>query len=141
MSVPRSAYSETVSTTFVNVGAGSAAGLLHARTMAATAVAAASTTSEREGGMRCREDTAPRPSGSTHGGCLTSLVSIPSLAAVPTIREVVQALSRRSGVDAVLVVGRDGLPIDSHVANGVDGDSVAALLPSVISGMTQLGQA
>ena len=72
---------------------------------------------------------------------MTSLVSIPSLAAVPTIREVVQALSRRSGVDAVLVVGRDGLPIDSHIANGVDGDSVAALLPSVISGMTQLGQA
>src|SRR5690242_4869882 len=85
----------------------------------------AGTPSEREGGMRCREDTAPRPSGSTHGGCLTSLVPIPSLAAVPTIREVVQALSRRSGVDAVLVVGRDGLPIDSHVANGVDGDSVA----------------
>src|SRR5947199_169266 len=29
-----------------------------------------------------------------------------------TIREVVEALSRRTGVDAVVVVGRDGLPID-----------------------------
>ncbi len=58
-----------------------------------------------------------------------------------TIREVVEALSRRSGVDAVLVVGRDGLPIDSRLADGVDGDGVAALLPSVISGMAQLGQA
>lgn len=58
-----------------------------------------------------------------------------------TIREVVDALSRRSGVDAVLVVGRDGLPIDSRTADGVDGDSVAALLPAVIGGMTQLGQA
>ncbi len=58
-----------------------------------------------------------------------------------TIREVVEALSRRTGVDAVLVVGRDGLPIDSHTANGVDGENVAALLPAVINGMTQLGQA
>src|SRR5256886_6218450 len=58
-----------------------------------------------------------------------------------TIREVVEALSRRSGVDAVVVVGRDGLPIDSRTANGVDAESVAALLPSVINGMAQLGQA
>src|SRR5207237_10834686 len=58
-----------------------------------------------------------------------------------TIREVVEALSRRTGVDAVVVVGRDGLPIDSRTANGVDAASVAALLPSVINGMTQLGQA
>src|SRR5207249_3862231 len=58
-----------------------------------------------------------------------------------TIREVVEALSRRTGVDAVVVVGRDGLPIDSRTANGVDAESVAALLPSVINGMAQLGQA
>src|SRR5256885_3536985 len=58
-----------------------------------------------------------------------------------TIREVVEALSRRTGVDAVVVVGRDGLPIDSHTQNGVDAESVAALLPSVINGMAQLGQA
>ncbi len=58
-----------------------------------------------------------------------------------TIRDVVEALSRRAGVDAVLVVGRDGLPIDSRTANGVDAESVAALLPSVINGMAQLGEA
>src|SRR2546429_225652 len=58
-----------------------------------------------------------------------------------TIREVVEALSRRTGVDAVGVVGRDGLPIDSRTANGVDAESVAALLPSVINGMAQLGHA
>ncbi len=58
-----------------------------------------------------------------------------------TIREVVEALSRRTGVDAVLVVGRDGLPIDSRTANGVDGENVAALLPAVINSMAQLGQA
>lgn len=57
-----------------------------------------------------------------------------------TIREVVLALSRRPGVDAVLVVGRDGLPIDSHVRDGLDPENVAALLPAVINGMAQLGQ-
>jgi predicted regulator of Ras-like GTPase activity (Roadblock/LC7/MglB family) len=58
-----------------------------------------------------------------------------------TIRDVVEALSRRAGVDAVLVVGRDGLPIDSRVGDGVDSESVAALLPSVISTIGQLGAA
>src|SRR2546428_9274307 len=58
-----------------------------------------------------------------------------------TIRDVVEAFGRRSGVDAVVVVGRDGLAIDSRVANGVDADNVAALLPSIINAMAQLGQA
>ena len=58
-----------------------------------------------------------------------------------TIRDVVEALSRSNGVDAVVLVGRDGLPIDSCVANGVDADSVAAVLPSAIKQMAQLGDA
>src|SRR5260370_2073896 len=58
-----------------------------------------------------------------------------------TIRDVVDALSRRSGVDAVVVVGRDGLPIDSRTANGVYAENVAALLPAVINGLAQLGEA
>jgi predicted regulator of Ras-like GTPase activity (Roadblock/LC7/MglB family) len=58
-----------------------------------------------------------------------------------TIRDVVEALSRGPGVDAVVVVGRDGLPIDSRVANGVDAESVAAMLPSAIKQMAQLGDA
>jgi predicted regulator of Ras-like GTPase activity (Roadblock/LC7/MglB family) len=57
-----------------------------------------------------------------------------------TIREVVEALSRRPGVDAVVVVGRDGLPIDSHTRDGLDPENVAALLPAVINAMAQLGQ-
>ena len=51
---------------------------------------------------------------------------------MPGIRDVVQALQRRPGVEAVVVVGRDGLPIDSS-GQGVDADSVAALLPGVSS--------
>jgi predicted regulator of Ras-like GTPase activity (Roadblock/LC7/MglB family) len=60
---------------------------------------------------------------------------------MPTIRELVQAIARRSGVDAVVVVGSDGLPIDSMSGDGVDPDSVAALLPAVIRGMSELGTA
>jgi len=58
-----------------------------------------------------------------------------------SIRDVVDALGRRSGVDAVVIVGRDGLPIAARTTNGVDSESVAALLPSAINAMTQLGEA
>src|SRR5258707_15558040 len=58
-----------------------------------------------------------------------------------TIREVVEALRSRAGVDAAIVVGRDGLPIDSRTANGVDADNVAALLPAVINSLSQIGAA
>jgi len=60
---------------------------------------------------------------------------------MPTIREVIEALNRRAGVDAVVVVGRDGLPIDSRTANGVDADNIAALVPAVFTSMTELGEA
>ena len=36
------------------------------------------------------------------------------------IHDVVVALGRRDGVDAVIILGNDGLPIDSHVADGAD---------------------
>src|SRR5437870_9094874 len=92
--------------------------------------------------MRWGEDTGRRPSGSTRDRCLTSLAPTPMLAVrMAPIREVVEALGRRAGVDAVVLVGRDGLPIDSHAKNGVDPENVAALLPSLINGMTQLGEA
>jgi uncharacterized protein len=60
---------------------------------------------------------------------------------MPTIRDVVQALSKRRGVDSVLVLGRDGLPIDSVCRDGVDADSVAALVPSVVGWCDKLGAA
>lgn len=60
---------------------------------------------------------------------------------MPSIRDVTEALSRRAGVDAVLVVGRDGLAIDTRVSDGVDAESVAALLPGVIGSVTQIGTA
>ncbi len=58
-----------------------------------------------------------------------------------TIREIVQAFGQRDGVDTVLVLGRDGLPIDSASRNGLDIERVAALVPSLVDACTQLGQA
>ena len=60
---------------------------------------------------------------------------------MPTIRDVVQVLGNREGVEAVIVLGRDGLPIDSRTANGVDSESVAALVPSVVESCNRLGDA
>ena len=57
---------------------------------------------------------------------------------MPTIRDVVQLLSGREGVNAVIVLGRDGLTIDAKT-NGLDADGLAALIPSVIASCTRLG--
>src|SRR5256885_17166693 len=56
-----------------------------------------------------------------------------------TIRDVVDALGRREGVEAVIILGNDGLPIASHVANGADAEVLSALVPSVVQATEQLG--
>ncbi len=60
---------------------------------------------------------------------------------MPTIRDVVQALANRPGVDAVVVAGQDGLTIDAHARNGLDVDGLAALVPAVAEACRQLGDA
>lgn len=60
---------------------------------------------------------------------------------MPSIRDVVDALHRREGVDAVLVVASDGLVIDSRARGAVDGEGVAALLPTALRGVADLGAA
>ena len=57
-----------------------------------------------------------------------------------SIGDVVEALGRRDGVEAVIILGNDGLPIASHVANGGDPDVLAALIPNVVTASQQLGQ-
>ena len=59
---------------------------------------------------------------------------------MPTIRDVVAALAGREGVQAVVVLGRDGLPIDAK-SDSLDPDGVAALVPSVVAACTRLGNA
>lgn len=58
-----------------------------------------------------------------------------------TIRDVVQMLGKREGVDAVIVLGRDGLTIDAHAGDGLDPDGLAALVPSVVAACNHLGAA
>lgn len=59
---------------------------------------------------------------------------------MPTIRDLVGVLRQREGVDAAIVLGRDGLLIDSSAEHTVDADSVAALVPSVVAAADELGR-
>lgn len=49
-----------------------------------------------------------------------------------TIREVVQALKEREGVEGVILVGNDGLTIDSIVSAELDPDTISALVPGMV---------
>jgi predicted regulator of Ras-like GTPase activity (Roadblock/LC7/MglB family) len=59
---------------------------------------------------------------------------------MPTIHDVVTALGRRDGVEAVIILGNDGLPIASHVRDGADPEVLSALVPNVVQASEQLGQ-
>lgn len=56
-----------------------------------------------------------------------------------TIRDLVGAIRKRDGVDAVIVLGRDGLVIDSQTGDGYTADDVAAHVPSVLTAADELG--
>jgi predicted regulator of Ras-like GTPase activity (Roadblock/LC7/MglB family) len=58
---------------------------------------------------------------------------------VPSIRDLVRALRQREGVDAVVVLGRDGLVIDAQAAPDVDPEGLAARVPSVVAAGEELG--
>ncbi|WP_396206586.1 roadblock/LC7 domain-containing protein [Gemmatimonas sp.] len=60
---------------------------------------------------------------------------------MPTIRDLVSALRRRDGVDAAVVLGRDGLLIDGSSATPLDPESVAAFVPPMALAAADLGLA
>lgn len=60
---------------------------------------------------------------------------------MPTIRDLVTALRRRDGVDAALVIGRDGLLIDGAADTSLDRDGLAAHVPPLISAAVELSEA
>ena len=57
-----------------------------------------------------------------------------------TIRDLVAAIRQREGVEAAVVLGRDGLLIDSQAISGLDPEHVAAHVPSIISAADEFGQ-
>ena len=52
---------------------------------------------------------------------------------MPTIRDLVATIRQREGVDAAIVLGRDGLVIDGQLAEGLDGEDLAARIPAVLA--------
>ena len=60
---------------------------------------------------------------------------------MPSIRDLVAAIRQRDGVDAAIVLGRDGLLIDSQLAPGLDAEDIAARIPAIIGPADELGAA
>jgi predicted regulator of Ras-like GTPase activity (Roadblock/LC7/MglB family) len=60
---------------------------------------------------------------------------------VATIRDLVATVRQFDGVEAALVLGRDGLVIDSAADAGVDGEGIAARVPSILQFSDELGSA
>ena len=60
---------------------------------------------------------------------------------MPTIHDLVRALAERDGVEAVVVLGRDGLLIDGRTAGDLDGEQLAALTPAAAAAAEAIGEA
>ncbi len=60
---------------------------------------------------------------------------------MPTIRDLVTALRRREGVDAAIVLGRDGLLIDGDTEAAYDAEGLAAHVPPMVSAAMEMGAA
>ena len=60
---------------------------------------------------------------------------------MPTIRDLVAAIRQRDGVDAAVVLGRDGLLIDSQTVANLVPDEVAAHVPAIIGAADEFGAA
>ena len=60
---------------------------------------------------------------------------------MPSIRDLVGAIREREGVEAAVVLGRDGLLIDSQSVPGLDPEDLAARIPAIISPADELGTA
>lgn len=61
--------------------------------------------------------------------------------AMPTIRDLVSALRRRDGVDAAVVLGRDGLLIDGATDASLDPEGLAAHVPPMALAAAEMGVA
>jgi predicted regulator of Ras-like GTPase activity (Roadblock/LC7/MglB family) len=60
---------------------------------------------------------------------------------MPTIRDLVAAIRGRDGVEAAVVLGRDGLLIDGQTVPNLDAEHIGAHVPSIIQFADELGGA
>ena len=59
----------------------------------------------------------------------------------PSLRDLTDAIQQRPGVQSVVIVGADGLVIETHDASHDHADAVAARVPGVVTAARQLGAA
>jgi predicted regulator of Ras-like GTPase activity (Roadblock/LC7/MglB family) len=60
---------------------------------------------------------------------------------MPTIRDLVAAIRQRDGVNAAVILGRDGLLIDSQAVPNVLPEDIAAHVPAIINAADEFGAA
>lgn len=60
---------------------------------------------------------------------------------MPTLRELTDAIQQRPGVQAVVILGADGLLIETHDGAQNHAETLAARVPAVAVAATQLGAA
>jgi predicted regulator of Ras-like GTPase activity (Roadblock/LC7/MglB family) len=58
---------------------------------------------------------------------------------MPTIRDLTVAIRQRPGIEAVVVLGRDGLLIDSQTTIDLDAESLAARVPGIVASADEIG--
>jgi uncharacterized protein len=58
---------------------------------------------------------------------------------MPTLRELTEAIQQRSGVKAVVILGADGLLINTHGTPQSSAEALAARVPAVATSASQLG--
>jgi predicted regulator of Ras-like GTPase activity (Roadblock/LC7/MglB family) len=56
-----------------------------------------------------------------------------------SIRDLVAAIRQREGVEAAVVLGRDGLLIDGQTVPGLNPEDIAARIPPIIGPADELG--
>lgn len=58
---------------------------------------------------------------------------------MPTIRDLTVAIRQRPGIEAVVVLGRDGLLIDSQSTMEIDAEGLAARVPGIVASADEIG--
>lgn len=59
----------------------------------------------------------------------------------PSLRELTEAIQQRAGVRGVVILGADGLVIETHDASHDNAEAVAARVPGLVMAADQLGDA